>query len=166
MSTGNALAMRLKLKHLGVQHRVASQGEKLPLFDPTSHDMVLEGYCATDDLDHDRTKLRKYAFGYPLLFRQGLPLPLTPSSPLSFSSPSLPPISSLPIRKHFILHLPSRLPKVSIVIRSVTKSLWLTEITTDSQRPRLLGRGACAPAVCRAAPRDDKWCRIRHRSRG
>ena len=73
MSTGNALAMRLKLTHLGVQHRVASQGEKLPLFDPTPHDMVLEGYCATDDLDHDRTKLRKYAFGYPLLFRHRYP---------------------------------------------------------------------------------------------
>ena len=83
MSTGNALAMRLKLKHLGVQHRVASQGEKLPLFDPTSHDMVLEGYCATDDLDHDRTKLRKYAFGYPLLFRHGYPQALHPPPPMA-----------------------------------------------------------------------------------
>ena len=66
MSTRNALAMRLKLKQLGVQHRVASQVTKLPLFDPVDHPMVLCGYASTDDLDLDRTKMRPYCLGYPL----------------------------------------------------------------------------------------------------
>jgi hypothetical protein len=65
-STGNALAMRVQIKRLCVQHRVHSEPCTIPLSDPTNHPMILEGYASTDDLDLDRTKMRPYCFGYPL----------------------------------------------------------------------------------------------------
>ena len=65
-STGNALAMRVQIKRLCVQHRVQPEPIKIPLSNPTDHPMVLEGYASTDDLDLDRTKMRPYCFGYPL----------------------------------------------------------------------------------------------------
>ena len=66
MSTGDALAMRLKLKRLCVQHRVEPEPCTIALSDPSPHDMVLCGFASTDDLDLDRVKMRPYAFGYPL----------------------------------------------------------------------------------------------------
>jgi hypothetical protein len=66
MSTGDALAMRLKLRHLMQRHRVQSNPVKIPLSDPTDHPMHLEGYCSTDSVDGDRCAFRKYAFGFPL----------------------------------------------------------------------------------------------------
>ena len=77
-TTGNALAMRLKLKRLCVQHRVQPEPCKIPLRDPSPHDMVLCGFASTDDLDLDRCKMRPYAFGYPLrpLRRQYRAVPL------------------------------------------------------------------------------------------
>src|SRR5262245_39565854 len=73
--SGQALAMRLKLKRLAVQHRVCSAPITLPLFDPVPHDMLMEGYASTDDLDLDRCKMRPYAFGYPMR-RQARGVPL------------------------------------------------------------------------------------------
>jgi hypothetical protein len=63
--TGQALAMRLKLKNLMQRHRVQPEPCVIPLTDPTDHPMILEGYGATIDLDADRTKLRGWAFGPP-----------------------------------------------------------------------------------------------------
>jgi hypothetical protein len=73
--TGNALAMRLKLKQLAVRHGVAPQSTKLPLFDPSEFPMIMEGYCSTaEHVDADRTKFRPFCFGYlPFVFRNGYP---------------------------------------------------------------------------------------------
>jgi Caudovirus prohead serine protease len=65
-STGNALAMKLKLRTLMQRHGVRPNPVKIPLLDAVDHPMLLEGYCSTDDVDHERCKFRPYAFGYPL----------------------------------------------------------------------------------------------------
>ena len=59
-----ALEMRLAIKRLQQEHRLAPAPINIPLTMPTQHAMVLEGYASTVDLDLDRTKLRRYAFGY------------------------------------------------------------------------------------------------------
>jgi Caudovirus prohead serine protease len=65
-TTGNALAIRLKLRTLMQRHRTLTTPVTIPLHDPSPHDMVLCGFASTDDLDLDRVKMRPYAFGYPL----------------------------------------------------------------------------------------------------
>jgi len=47
------------------------QSRVIPLADPTPHDMDVEGYASTTDLD--RVKMRGWAFGYPLLSWRELP---------------------------------------------------------------------------------------------
>lgn len=66
MSTGAALAMKLKLRTLMQRHRIQCNPVKIPLFDSVEPDMLMEGYCSTDDIDLDRCKFRSYAFGFPL----------------------------------------------------------------------------------------------------
>ena len=61
-----ALEMRLAIKRLMVKHRVVPEPAPIPLTMPTQYPMLMEGYASTVDLDLDRTKLRRYAFGYPL----------------------------------------------------------------------------------------------------
>ena len=46
--------------------RSAQPCEDTPVRSSRPHDMMMEGYCSTDDLDLDRCKFRPYAFGYPL----------------------------------------------------------------------------------------------------
>jgi phage head maturation protease len=58
--------MSLKLQVLMQRHRVHNQPCKIPLVDPVEHDMMIEGYCSTCDIDLVRCKFRPYAFGYPL----------------------------------------------------------------------------------------------------
>ena len=64
--TARALEMKLRLKRLMRDHGVSPEPINIPLTAPTAHPMILEGYAATTDLDLDRTKLRAFAFGYPL----------------------------------------------------------------------------------------------------
>jgi hypothetical protein len=64
--SAQALEMRLKLRRLMLEHRVAPEPSTIPLTEPFDHPQVLEGYAATIDLDLDRTRLRPYAFGFPL----------------------------------------------------------------------------------------------------
>src|SRR5688572_7330110 len=72
--TGQALRMRLELKQLGQRFGVAPRPVTIPLAMATQHPMILAGFAATTDLDLDRTKLRAFAFGYPLRHPRGLQL--------------------------------------------------------------------------------------------
>ena len=65
--------MRLQLRTLMLRHHLVPQPVQLPLFDQSNHDLVVEGYASTDDVDGDRVKFRPYCFGWPLLFRNGYP---------------------------------------------------------------------------------------------
>jgi hypothetical protein len=67
------LELRFALARLARQHRVAFTPCILPLNDPAPGGMVLEGYASASDVDRERMQFRAYAFGYPLLFRRGLP---------------------------------------------------------------------------------------------
>ena len=59
--------MSLRLGQLMKKHAIATPTRiAIPLAAPTDHPMVLEGYAATTDIDHQRMKLRAYAFGFPL----------------------------------------------------------------------------------------------------
>jgi len=71
--TGTALRMRLALKNLCEKHKVSADPCLIPLTAPVDGDLIVEGFAVTSDLDGDRTRFRKYAFGYPLLFRHGYP---------------------------------------------------------------------------------------------
>ena len=64
--SGQALKMRLELKQLGQRHAIAQKSMVIPLTAPLDHPQILEGYAATIDLDADRQRFRRYAFGYPL----------------------------------------------------------------------------------------------------
>jgi hypothetical protein len=67
------LELRFALARLARQHQVTFESCVLPLSDPVPGAMVLEGLAATVDVDRERMQFRPYAFGYPLLFRRGLP---------------------------------------------------------------------------------------------
>src|SRR5688572_18157952 len=67
--TGKALAMRLQIKQLMQRHRIKTEAGSLPLFDPVEHDLIMEGYCSTDDIDGDRVKFGPHSFG-PLTRRE------------------------------------------------------------------------------------------------
>jgi hypothetical protein len=77
----NALAMQLELKRLALKHGATSEPCILPLTEPASpHDLIIEGFAATCDVDRSRMKFRPWAFTVipweplpPLLFRHGRP---------------------------------------------------------------------------------------------
>jgi hypothetical protein len=77
----NALAMQLELKRLALQYGVTSEPCILPLTEPAApHDLIIEGFAATCDVDRSRMKFRPWAFTLlpweplpPLLFRHGRP---------------------------------------------------------------------------------------------
>ena len=71
--TGKALEMKLALHRLHRKHGIAPDIFMVPLTAPTAHPTVLTGYASTTDIDLTRMKFRAYAFGYPLLFKHGLP---------------------------------------------------------------------------------------------
>ena len=74
MSTGDALAMRLKLRTLMQRHRIQNQPCKIPLSEPVDADLMAEGFASTNDLDLDRVRFRPYCFGIPTItFRRGYP---------------------------------------------------------------------------------------------
>jgi HK97 family phage prohead protease len=61
-----ALEMSLRLGQLMKKHDITLTPITITLAAPTDYPMILEGYAATTDIDHQRMKLRAYAFGFPL----------------------------------------------------------------------------------------------------
>ena len=61
-----ALEMRLAIRRLQRQHQSVAEPCNIPLAPPFDHPMILVGLASTCDVDSDRTRLRPYAFGFPL----------------------------------------------------------------------------------------------------
>ena len=74
--SGKALEMNLRLKHLMRKYGTSIEPHILPLNDPMSGDVMVEGFASTTDVDLDRVSFRAYAFPLagtlpPLLYRHG-----------------------------------------------------------------------------------------------
>ena len=72
MVHGQALRMRLELQRLAQRHGVVlADAVTLPLVSYSDHDLIVEGYASTSDIDLTRMKFRSHAICWPPFTRAG-----------------------------------------------------------------------------------------------
>jgi hypothetical protein len=62
---GQALAMQLALTRLQKRHEVPTDLFVIPLSEAVDHDLVVEGFASTTDIDFARNCFSKHAFTIP-----------------------------------------------------------------------------------------------------
>jgi hypothetical protein len=66
VAIGEALRMRYQLSELARRHRISEPPiAALPLLDPVDHDVIVEGFAMTPDIDHHRMKFRPWSLFWP-----------------------------------------------------------------------------------------------------
>ena len=83
---GQALAMQLALTRLQKRHEVPTDLFVIPLSEAVDHDLVVEGFASTTDIDLARNWFSKHAFTIPeqpvpLLYKHDPPRSPAPFNP-------------------------------------------------------------------------------------